>query len=180
MKVCFSSIVIFITIFLVVGCSSKKEKVFMSVVKEQAIASKQLQKTEKIQLYNTQEGITNVLLTSTYISKKQITVKKEKRKYDEIFIVGVYVDNNETENINIESFSLQINGKSPKSIKVLKENNRLLKEIPFVFPWTQFYLVHFPYSSSKRMRLSVDHAFYGEATVYFTKVAKYVLSKTAF
>jgi len=152
----------------------------MSVFKEKKSASNKLQKTEKIQLYNREEGITNVLMTATYISKKQINAKKVKNKNDEVFIVGVYVDNNETEDINLKSFSLQINGKTPKSIKVLKQSSRLLKEIPFVYSWTQYYLVHFSYTASKGLRLSVDHPDYGKATVYFAKVAKYVLTKTAF
>jgi len=167
----------FLTIFLILGCSSKKEKAFMKVYQENKIESKKLQNTEKIQLYNSTKNITKVLLTSTYISKKQ---KNKKIKNDEIFIIGIYVDDNETQNVNLENFSLRLNGKSPKSIKALSENSKWLKNIPFVFSWTQFYLVHFPYTPKKSMQLTVEDMLYGKGTAHFAKVAKYVLHKKAF
>jgi len=166
-----------LTIFLILGCSSKKEKVFLDVFNLQKEESKKLQKTEKIQLYNRHKRTTNVLLTSTYISKKQ---KDKKIKNDEIFIVGIYVENNETEDTSLKSFSLALNTKSPKSIKRLSKDSKLLKKIPFVFPWTQFYIVHFPNTSQKSMRLTVKHASHGKGMAYFSKVAKYVLHKKDF
>lgn len=166
-----------LTIFLILGCSSKKEKAFLDVFNTHKEESRKLQKTEKIQLYNIHEGTTNVLLTSTYISKKE---KDKKIKNDEIFIIGIYADNNETQDVSLKTFSLALNTKSPKSIKLLNKDSKLLKKIPFVFPWTQFYIVHFPDTSQKSMRLTVKHTFYGKGMAYFSKVAKYVLHKKAF
>jgi len=168
---------LFLMIFLSLGCSSKNEKTFMKVYTESKVISKKLQKTEKIQLYDPQQGTTKVLLTSTYISKKQIS---KKIKTDEKFIIGLYIDDNETEDVHLESFSLRLNGKAPKSIKTLKENNTLLKNIPFVFPWTQFYIVHFPHTPQKSMKFTIYHGFYGKGEADFAKVAKFVLHKKAY
>jgi len=168
---------LFLMIFLSLGCSSKNEKTFIKVFQENKVASKKLQKTEKIQLYDPRQGTTKVLFTSTYISKKQIS---KKIKNDEKFIIGLYVDDNETEDVHLESFSLQLNGKAPKNIKTLNENHKLLNNIPFVFPWTQFYLVHFPHTPQKSMKFTIQHSFYGKGEVDFAKVAKFVLHKKAY
>lgn len=167
---------LFLTIFLFLGCSSKKEQAFIEEYKESKVQSKKLQKTEKIRLYDKQEGTTKVLITLTYLFKKEIKNKKE----DEVFIVGIYVDENETQDSSIESFSMRLNAKAANSIKVLEENSQYLKNIPFVFPWNKFYLVSFPYSTRKSMYLNINHVYYGEERAFFAKVAKYVLDKKAF
>ncbi|MCF6244449.1 MAG: hypothetical protein L3J43_05380 [Sulfurovum sp.] len=161
---------------LLLGCSSKNEKEFRSLYNKQKIHSKTLQKTEKIQLYDA-SSITKVLLTATYISKIDIN---KKNKEDEMFIMGLYTENNETEESTLEHFSLMLNGKKYKSIKALKENSKLLKSIPFVFSWTQFYVVNFSHETSKHMKLDIQHILHGKGTAYFSKVAKYISKKKVF
>ncbi len=164
-------------ILLISGCSSKNEKTFIKLFKASKTASRNLQKTEKIQLIDPQEGTTRVLLTSTYVSEKQISKKMKK---DETFIIGLYVEDNETEEVSLETFSLRLNRKVPKSIKALKNTSKLLNNIPFISPWTQFYLVHFPYTSHKKMTFEIYHGVYGKGTAEFAKVAKFVLEKKAY
>jgi uncharacterized protein YcfL len=164
----------FLIILLMFGCSSKNEKAFMKVYQKHKQESKILQNTEKIQLYDLENSTTKLLLTATYISKRQIDKKIKK---DEVFIVGIYIDDNQTQNINLEDLSLSLNGSSPKIIKNIKEDNKLLKSIPFVLPWTQFYLVHFPYTANRSMNLTVNSMQYGKGSIYFSKVAKYLLRK---
>ena len=52
-------------------------------------------------------------------------------------------------NFTKEGFSLLLNGKNVKSIKVLEKSSPELKDISFVSEWSTFYLVHFPHTAQK-------------------------------
>jgi len=167
----------FITIFLISGCISKEEQALMDVYLENKTYNQKLQKTEKVQLYNTDEEVTKVLVTATYLYKQKA---KETKKEDEVFVVGVYVEESDIENFSEEGFSLSLDGKSAKSIQMLEETSPYLEDISFVAPWTQFYLVHFTHTSKKSFNLLFTSELYGKGTLQFAKVAKYVLNKKAF
>jgi len=157
---------------LLTGCTSKEEKALMQTYEKYKSYHKELQKTEKIQLYD--GSVTKALLTATYLYEPNY------RKVDrgnEIFIVGVYLEESEMQTFNQGGFSLTLNGKVPGSIKKLEKSDPRLKNISFVTEWSQFYLVVFPHTSSKSFKLIFESTLYGKGELHFAKVAKYVLTK---
>ena len=163
------------TLALLAGCTSKEEKALMQAYEKNRAYHKQLQKTEKVQLYD--GDVTKVLLTATYLNKQNID---KTSKADEVFIVGVYIEEGEKKSFDQEGYSLTLNSKTPKSIKKLQAEDPLLKHISFVSEWSHFYLVSFPHASSKSFKLIFQSDRYGRGELNFAKVAKYVLDKKAF
>jgi len=162
-------------IALLLGCTSKEEKVLMQAYEKNKSYHKQLLKTEKTQLY---DGlVTKVLLTATYLYEPSYQ-KEDKR--DETFIVGVHIEESEIQILNEGGFSLTLNKDVPKSITKLKEDDKRLKNISFISEWSQLYLVTFPHTSSKDFKLIFNSELYGKGELHFAKVAKYVLTKKAF
>jgi len=163
----------YVLVFILLhACSSKEEKALIQVYEKNKIYHKQLQKTEKIQLK--QEGITKVLLTATYL------YDAKKKKSDEVFIVGFYAEESDIQSFTKEGFSLVLHGKKAKSIKRLEQGSPELKDISFVSEWSTFYLVHFPYTSQKKFKLTLLSEHYGRGSLYFAKVAKYVYTKKGY
>ncbi len=160
---------------LLLACTSKEEQALMQAYEKNKVYHKQLLKTEKTQLY--EGNITQVMLTATYINEKIID---KTYKPDEVFIIGISLEESEGALSDEEAYSLTINGNTPKSITALKEDDPLLKDISFVSEWRYFYLVTFPYISSKSFTLVFQSEFYGKGELRFAKVAKYVLTKEAF
>ncbi|MCD6211731.1 MAG: hypothetical protein J7J02_02005 [Sulfurovum sp.] len=70
--------------------------------------------------------------------------------------------------------------KSPKSVKKLKFDDPLLKDISFKSEWSKFYLVTFPHTKKKSFKLIFESDFYGKGELNFAKVSKFVLTKQAF
>ncbi len=164
-----------ITLVLLAGCTSKEEKALIQAYEKKKSYHQQLQKTEKTQLY---DGlITKVLLTATYLNKQNID---KENKPDEVFIVGVYMEESQEESFDEERYSLTLNGNAPKSIKKLGADDPLLKHISFVSEWNYFYLVTFSHVSSKSFKLIFKSDMYGKGELHFAKVAKYVLTQKAF
>ena len=133
---------------------------------------KQLQKTEKLQLYN--GGITTAMLTATYLYSQNFE-KKDTR--DEVFIVGIHLSEDSFKARKIDGNSLTLNGQTAKEIVQLELNDERLKEISFVTEWSSYYLVTFPHMESKSLTLLFKDKVYGEGKFDFAKVAKYVLKK---
>jgi len=158
---------------LLTGCTSKEEKALMQAYEKNKSYHQQLQKTEKTQLYD--GNITKALLTATYINEQNID---KEYKPDEVFIVGIYIEESEEESFDQEGYSL--NDSAPKSIKILETDDPQLKHISFVSEWNYFYLVTFPYTPSKSFKLIFESELYGKGELHFAKVAKYVLTKKAF
>ncbi len=160
---------------LLAGCTSKEEKALMQAYEKKKSYHQQLQKTEKTQLY---DGlITKALLTATYLNEQNID---KDNKPDEVFVVGVYIEESEEESFDQEGYSLTLNGDAPKSIKKLEADDPLLKHISFVSEWNYFYLVTFSHVSNKSFKLIFKSDMYGKGELHFAKVAKYVLTKKAF
>ncbi len=167
-------------IVLFAGCSSKEQDLLMQAYDKEKNYHMKLQKTEKTQLYEGQ--VTKAMLTATYLFE-QSADKNDTR--DEVFIVGIYAEENEDDSFDENSFeedeyTLVLNGKPPKSVKKLKVSDPLLKNISFVSEWSQFYLVTFPHTSSKSFKLIFESYFYGKGELNFSKVAKFVLTKKTF
>ena len=166
-------VTLLVTLCMVLGCSTKEEKIFKEAYKKDIVANHALQKTEKIQLYKQEDNSTKVLITATYVMPKELKSKKNER-----FIVGMYIEDNgedEENSISINDVSLQLNGKKAKHIQKLKKKSALLKEIPFISTWTHFYVLDFPHVEKKTLNLSVNMPYLGKKDVMFSKVAKYTL-----
>lgn len=165
----------FIAIALLLGCTTKQETDFIQSNSDEERYHKQLQKTEKIQLY--QDNVTKILLTATYLYTPKLENHDTR---DEVFIVGFSMQDQTSKTFDSEGNSLTLNGKKPKEIKALNLNDERLKNLSFVTPWSSYYLVTFPHQSTKKLRLLFESERYGKGKLYFAKVAKYVLSKEAF
>ncbi|WP_415408177.1 hypothetical protein ACLHDG_06400 [Sulfurovum sp. CS9] len=163
------------TMALLAGCTSKEEKALMQAYEKNKSYHQQLQKTEKTQLYD--GNTTKALLTATYLNEQNVD---KEHKPDEVFIVGIYIEEMEEESFDQEGYSLTLNGSVPKSIQELVADDPLLKHISFVSEWNYFYLITFPHTSKKSFKLIFESELYGKGELHFAKVAKYVLTKEAF
>jgi len=166
------SLLSILALLLFTACSSKEEKALLKTYQDNKIYHKYLQDTEKVQLK--MDGVTKVLLTATHLSKR------EKEKISEIFIIGFYAEESQLQHISKEGFSLTLDGKSATSIEKLDEKSPYLKDISFLSEWNTFYMVHFPHTDKKSFHLILTSDVYGKGSLYFAKVAKYVLNKKSF
>jgi hypothetical protein len=165
----------FIAIALLLGCTSKQETDLFQGYSEKVTYHKQLQKTEKTQLY--QDNVTKVMLTATYLYTPNFENHDTR---DEVFIVGVSMEGQAGGALDSEGNRLTLNGKRAKAVKALSQEDERLKALSFVTPWSSYYLVTFPHESSKKITLLFETESYGKGELHFAKVAKYVLSKEAF
>ena len=136
---------------------------------------KRLQKTEKIQLY--EGNVTKAMLTATYLYTQ--TYEKHDTR-DEVFIVGIHLEEGVVADIKEGEYTLSLNGSKAKGAVKLDISDPRLKDNSFVIEWGSYYLVTFPHVERKDFTLEFKSAVYGEGTLHFAKVAKYVLSKEAF
>lgn len=164
-----------IAIALLLGCTSKQETDLMQGYSEKVNYHKQLQKTEKTQLY--QDNVTKAMLTATYL---YTPIFDNNDTRDEVFIVGLYLEDKASGQLNSEGNTLTLNGKKAKEIKALNLDDERLKELSFITPWSSYYLVTFPHESNKKITLVFESKLYGKGELHFAKVAKYVLNKEAF
>ncbi|GIU00375.1 hypothetical protein TSL6_08810 [Sulfurovum sp. TSL6] len=165
----------FIAIALLLGCTSKQETDLIQGYSEKVTYHKQLQKTEKTQLY--QDNVTKVMLTATYLYTPNFENNDTR---DEVFIVGLSMEGKASGALHSEENTLTLNGKKAKEIKALSLKDERLKDLSFVTPWSSYYLVTFPHESNKKITLLFESKRYGKGTLHFAKVAKYVLTKEAF
>lgn len=165
----------FIAIAILLGCTSKQEKDLIEGYSQKVTYHKQLQKTEKTQLY--QDNVTKVMLTATYLYTPNFENNDTR---DEVFIVGLYMEDKAYGQLSSGGNTLTLNGKTAKEIKALRLDDERLKELSFVTPWSNYYLVTFPHESNKKITLVFESKWYGKGELRFAKVAKYVLTKEAF
>ena len=194
---------LFVTILFLIGCTTKKEDSLLKSYHEKIDYHKQLQKTEKIQLYENNE--TKVVLVATHLYTSNYE-KKDTR--DEVFIIGLDIENedindtvalfgiqkpdkskkvndekpkkNKKQKKKIPIYGLTINGKKAIAIKELDTNDARLKKLSFVTEWGNYYLVTFKHVKNKRFSLVFNSNKYGKGTLHFAKVAKYVYTKKGF
>ncbi len=96
--------IVVIGLVFLIGCTSQKEEALMDSYKEKIDYHKQLQKTEKIQLF--EDNATKAVLTATYLYTKNFE-KYDQR--DEQFIVGVHLEDETIVGMNdiIEIFGIR-------------------------------------------------------------------------
>ena len=158
---------------LLVACASKEEKALIKTYKEERPYHKQLQKSEKVQLY--EEEVTKALLTATYLYEE--VSDKNNDTQDEVFIVGVHIEDDEDNPFESGDYSLTLNGYAPKRVELLREGSPLLKDLSFVTEWGRYYRITFPHVLSKSFTLVFQSDRYGKGVLKFAKVAKYILTK---
>ena len=166
---------LFIAIALLFGCTSKKEQDLMQAYDKKIQYHKYLQKTEKTQLY--EDNVTKAMMTATYLYTPNYE-KNDTR--DEVFIVGIHLEEEASEYPASQEYNLTLNNKSVKEVKGLALDDERLKDVSFVSEWGSYYLVTFPHVSSKKLTLVLDSELYGMGVLHFAKVAKYVLTKKSF
>jgi len=160
---------------LLAACSSKTDDPFLEGVEKNKTAYRYLQKTEKAQLYD--HNITKALLTATYLYPSG--KKPDSKESDEVFVVGLYLDEKRGNGIGKE-YLLTLDGEKPKNILSLSKESPYLKEIPFVTAWNSYYLVTFPRTPCQSFTLVFESSRYGKKAMPFSKAAKYVESQEAF
>ncbi|MDQ7046777.1 MAG: hypothetical protein Q9M39_03855 [Sulfurovum sp.] len=125
-------------IVLFLGCTSKEETALMKSYTKNINYHKQLQKTEKIQLY--ENNITKVMLTATYLYTA-VADKNDTRH--EVFIIGLHLEDEDSEALH---YSLLLNTKKSIKVEELSTDDTRLQQISFVSDWGLYYLVTFPHS----------------------------------
>ena len=153
-------------VLLLEGCVSESEKIMIDTFKQKRGHYQKLIKTEKAQFYD--KNITKILLTATYLG--------ESDNKEEIFVVGVYRDDDLLDQPFENLLHLYIDGRSFTKIKPLKAHDKRLRELPFSLPWLDYYEIRFSYVSHKDLVIDVVTNHYGHAEIRFAKVAKYTLN----
>jgi len=160
--------------FLFAGCSSKEEQALMAKCRQNRVYYKKLFQTEKIQLCR--GGETKLLLTATY-RYRRMDLSFEEDQREEVFIVGIYREDDTGTESASEDFTLTLNGREPIRIKRLDSTDKRLKDMPFVTEWGSYFEVNFPHSAEKKFDLVFKSTLYGEGKLHFAKKAKYLFSK---
>jgi len=160
-------------LLLTVGCSTKdKDTLFDSFNKERAYY-KDLQKTEKMQVYDNENNTTKALVVATYLSPKTY-IEDDNSK--EVFIIGVYLEE-EWDAQPGNAYTLKLDGQKPLKVELLSRNDKLLKNKAFVTEWSTYYKITFPHVSKRSFLLTFESAKYGKGQLNFAKVAKYTLEQ---
>ena len=117
-----------ITIGFLVGCTTSREDALIQSYQQKVDYHKQLQKTEKIQLFD--NNVTKIVLTATYLYRPNFE-KNDLR--DEEFIIGIHFEDE-----GVESIVDMMGVRDAEDIKKMKEkkeqqskyaNNSLLDDI---------------------------------------------------
>jgi len=160
--------------FLLVGCSTKEEKALLKTYEKKKYSHKKLLQTEKAQLHDANE--TKILLTATYLFQQTDTPREEDQR-DEIFIVGLYIEERNIQDIHADDFNLTLNGSLPKRVTLLKKSDKRLQNVPLVIEWGEYFEVAFPHTKKAKFNLIFESKLYGKRSLDFAKKAKYVFTK---
>lgn len=181
----------FISIALLVGCSSKEEQALLKSYQSKMAYHKNLQQTEKAEISDGNSSI--AIITATYLYSPNFE-KNDTR--DEVFIIGVHFEENNTSRMNFnqdrtfdlatnkrvtskDEYILTLNGNKAKKVTHLEANDEKLSNISFVTEWSDYYELRYPHAGSI-FKLVFENGFYGKADLNFSKVAKFVYTKKGF
>jgi len=172
-----------VMVALIIGCSSKEEKSLVKAYTQNNAYHKNLQRTEKVELY---DGNTSVaILTATHMYQP-ILDKNDSR--DEVFIISVAFEEPEMSHLGFDSntsltkdnvYTLTLNNKKPLAVKHLDVDDEKLKNVSFVTGWGEYYEVIFPHAPA-RFTLEFSHKKYGKGLLYFSKKPKFVYTNKGF
>jgi hypothetical protein len=160
--------------FVLTGCSTKEERALLKTYEQKIQTHKKLLQTEKIQFNDGNE--TKVLLTATYLFQ-QVDIPRHEDQRDEVFIVGLYMEDTTIRNLHEDDFNLTLNGHSAKRITRLAKSDKRLKNIPLVIEWGEYFEVAFPHVKGVKFNLLFNSRKYGKRNLEFAKKAKYTFTK---
>lgn len=178
-------------IALLIGCSSKEEQALLVSYSEKNQYHKNLQRTEKVQLYDGKTSTAILTATHLYIPNFD---KNDTR--DEVFIIGVQFQNPESSVIlfdkngtfdidrnitmtNENEYILTLNKNHALKVVQLDANDARLKNVSFVADWGEYYEVTFPHAGT-RFSLVFENAYRGKGVLKFSKRPKFVYTKKGF
>jgi len=154
-------IIAFLTILFLAGCSFKTP-----FVEPDYVLQKTLAWTKKGEIYNSLEIKASIF--ATYLNP----LGKAKSS-DEEFVVSVFVDDDfkekEKAGLNNPDISLTLNSVKPIYKKELDDDSEYKKLAPFNNEWSHYYLVKFPKSNDKTLKLTLTSKNYGSTTLIFQK-----------
>ena len=153
-----ASILVISVFFL--ACSSKDDPRLLQEVQNNSALYNNLLQSKDIRVIKDDRIFG--LVSFTYLFEKGITDNDEQE--DERFIVGIYHQED-----NPANWSLTLNKKAPKEIKKLDQDSPYLTSIPLVNSWTQYYLVLFEHTKSKKIALLYEDGMLGAHKVDFFK-----------
>jgi hypothetical protein len=149
-------------IFFTFGCSFKEP-----FLEQDKVLQNSLTWTRKGEIYNSLEIKASIF--ATYLNP----LGKAKSNHDEEFVVSVFVDDDfkdkKKAGLNNPDISITLNGFKPISKKELDEDSKYKKLVPFKNEWSHYYLVSFPKSSKKELKLVLESRNYGDAVLKFVK-----------
>lgn len=133
---------LWVTVFLLLGCSSKTNKHTSqtNILQEQALTN-----TQKTTLRDESE-VTIFFLTTHISGIDHYLIETDKI---EKFIVSAYIPTQRSE-IKYEDIFFKINKKEPISIRELQNDDELLRLLPVSNPWGRYYLVKAPVDDSTK------------------------------
>ncbi len=172
-----------LVIILFTGCSSKEEKALLASYTEKNQYHKNLQRTEKVELFDADTSV--AMLTATHLFRVNLD-KNDTR--NEVFIVGVQFENPDSSIINFDrnitltnenEYILTLNKKHAIHAVHLDGDDKRLEEISLVTDWGEYYEVTFPHAGT-RFSLVFENSKYGKGKLNFSKRPKFVYSKKGF
>lgn len=159
------------SLWILSGCTSKEEKLFLEERAKVHLYDKHLQKTAHI-VFKQEERV--VLASSvTYLPYEERDVTSK----EEVFIVGVLMANSSV--LNPEKLMMRLEGQSPLTLRALQPGDVLLQDISFQSKWHRFYRVSFPFVSKKSLSFTLSYDGLGTQEMHFAKGAKYMLHHRA-
>jgi hypothetical protein len=185
---------LFLSLLLLIGCSSKEEQALLSTYQKKVEYHKNLQQTERTELHSNGEVVATMIATYTF---RKTTDKSDTR--DETFLVAVdFEEENATMRFNSSidqesnesngtvarssnlDYTLTLHGNDPIVVKKLLSNDPRLASVSFVTNWSHYYEVTFKHTKSKQFNLKFSNEVYGESSLHFSKVARFVYTQKGF
>ena len=153
-----------ITLLFITGCETK----VTNLLKQNETQLILMQNTQRGQIINALNTV--AIINATYLNP--ILKDKESKKY-EVFLIGVYnsedfKDYNKGGIFN-PKYKLTLNGSNFEKAKKANLIKMQLKEYPFYNAWMKYYIVYFPKTDSKTLKLTYTNKLLGSTTLIFNK-----------
>jgi hypothetical protein len=155
-----------ITLFLITGCETKVTGVLHQNETQITI----MENTQRGQIINSLNTI--AIINATYLNPILKPDNKEAKKY-EIFVVGVYNDNDikgyDKGGIHNPNYTLTMNNSNYEKVEKADIVKLELKYYPFYNSWMKYYIVYFPKTDSKILKLTYKNKMFGKTILVFKK-----------
>ena len=132
----FGSFIFCASVFFIIGCSKPNALTNFNYDK---FYGSSLQYTLKNDIVVDNNVI--AMLSATYLNA---TNENSSNKTDEIFLVGVFVSKDDTNNISLsKEHKITLNNITPISMVALNKDNKMYSNMPLFNPWAKYYIVKF-------------------------------------